>query len=178
MDIEQVSEIITKIADGFEDAVVKCMHENADYFTDAVHEQLYSGLNGKGEYLSPTYDEDPYFNTVHWKHLYDGVTYEGASGYKEWKERITAPEKSQMLNLPARPVSVPNLFIDGTFYDTISSDTIAEGVNVVAMGGDAPAILQKYGSVILDITDVAIEHFNTNYTISAIESFYSNCGYQ
>jgi hypothetical protein len=178
MDIEQVSDIITKIADGFEDAVINCMQDNSEYFTNAVQEQLYSGLNGKCEHLSPTYDEDPYFNTVHWRHLYEGVSFEGATGYKEWKEKITPPEASTILNLPARPTSVPNLFIDGTFYDTISTDMMKDGVNVVAMGGDAPAIVAKYGSVILDITDVAIEHFNTNYTLSAIESFYANCGYQ
>jgi hypothetical protein len=178
MDIEEVTNIITQIADGIEDCILKCMHENSYFFSDAVREQLYSGLNGAGEYLSPTYEEDPYFRTVNWCQTWEGVTYYGAEGYKEWKEVITPPEGSTMLDLPPRPSSVPNLFIDGTFYNTIENVKGGDGVSVVASGGDAPMIVAKYGSVILDITDVAIEHFNTNYTISAIETFYSNCGYK
>jgi hypothetical protein len=178
MDIEEVTNIITQIADGIEDAVLKCMHENSRYFSQAVREQLYSGLNGAGEYLSPTYEEDPYFKTVDWHQDWEGVTYTGAEGYKEWKMVVSPPERSEELKLPPRPASVPNLFIDGTFYNTIENVKVGDGVSVVASGGDAPMIVAKYGAVILDITDVAIEHFNTNYTISAIETFYSNCGYK
>jgi hypothetical protein len=177
MDIEQVTDIIDKIADEFEKSVLDCMHQNAYLFSQMVREQLYSGVNGLGEYLSPIYEEDPYFNKVNWHHYEDDVLYIGAEGYKEWKMKITPPEASRMLDLAPRPASVPNLFIDGTFYNCIDYVKTDYGVDVTAMEGDAPLIVAKYGAVILDISEVAVDYFNKNYTTPAIEELFSNSGY-
>jgi hypothetical protein len=177
MDIERMNDIIGRIADEMEDTIVNCMHDNSYFFPKAVKEQLYSGLSGAGTYLTPTYEDDPYFQQVHWVHTHEGVTYSGADGYKAWKEVITPPEAGTMLGLPPRPASVPNLFIDGTFYNTISEVDTSLGVDIIVGGGDSTLIVQKYGEVILDVTEVGIAYFNANYTTPAIEKLYKDCGY-
>jgi hypothetical protein len=179
MEIEQVSDIITLIADNIEDAVLKCMHENAFEFSGFVRDQLLCGTDGTGRYLEPTYDNDPYFQRKHWRHTdEDGTVYEGAAGYKAWKMKITPPQANQDLKLGARPDEVPNLFIDGTFYNTIDKVVTPDGVDVIAAGGDSGAIVSKYGDVILEVTDNAIDYFNKTLTETAIADFFKDCGYK
>lgn len=61
MGIEEVANIIKKISDGFEEACIQCLSDNSGIVLRAVTEQLYSGLDGDGKHLSPTYDDDPFF---------------------------------------------------------------------------------------------------------------------
>ncbi len=69
MGIEEVAVIIGKIADGFEEACIKFLDDQSDIVVRAITEQLYSGLDGEANYLSPTYDEDPYFGEAgEWYH--------------------------------------------------------------------------------------------------------------
>ena len=49
-----VADVIATISDTFEDAVVQCMDDNREVVADMIREQLYSGVDGKGNYLSPT----------------------------------------------------------------------------------------------------------------------------
>ena len=58
MNISKVADIIHKIADGFEENGMKCLSDHSGNVVIAVQEQIYSGQNGAGELLSPTYDED------------------------------------------------------------------------------------------------------------------------
>lgn len=177
MHISKVSAIIKRIAEGFEDAVLECMHQNYFQFTQAVREQLWSGLDGDGNHLSPTYDNDPYFNSRKWHHEEDGKTYVGREGYKEWKYDISPPSSSVLLDLPPRPLEVPNLWIDGTFYNSIRSRATTDGVDVDAYGGNGPKITQKYGIQIYNLTDEAKEWFNRTFLLPYIGEFFKKCGY-
>ena len=84
-----------------------------------------------------------------------------------------------MLYLPPRPVEVPNLFITGTFYDSITADRIDSGLRFSTKGfTDGSSIEKKYGEQILDIGDTAKEYFNIMYLRPWMERFFSECGYR
>ena len=62
MGIDEVAEIIGRIADGLEETLLKCLYDNSGVVLNAITEQLYSGLDGDGKHLSPSYDDDPFFD--------------------------------------------------------------------------------------------------------------------
>src|SRR5258708_7633887 len=84
--------IITKIMD---DTQVQLLEENK--------EQMYDGKLKTGGNITPSYLEDPYFKSR-----------ESAQRYSDWKDRITPN--------PERESGVPNLFINGKFYDSLKID--------------------------------------------------------
>lgn len=171
MGIEEVANIIHKIADGFEEACIKCLESNSGVVLHAVAEQLYSGLDGEEKHLSPTYDDDPYFEE-------EGYWYHRAKDYKAWKYSITPPVAGTMLGLPPRPDEVPNLYINGKFYSEITAMRKGDVLVVDPGSGNGSAIVAKYGDQILDMGQTAIEYFNTTYMLPAIDSFFKDCGYQ
>lgn len=171
MGIEEVAGIINSIAQGFEEACIKCLEENSDVAILAVTEQMYSGLDGDGRHLSPTYDDDPFFEEKGW-------WYHRAKDYKAWKYGITPPAPGPMLGLPPRPDNVPNLFINGKFYSEITAYRKGD-VLVIDPGVEkGPAIVAKYGDQILNLGPTAIEYFNLTYMLPAIDSFFKDCGYK
>lgn len=178
MELSEVDRIITKIADGFGRACLDCMHANPVQFKKAVEEQLYSGLDGEGHYLSPDYDNDPFFDRVKWFHWENGKIYHGAAGYKQWKRDITPPKGSELIGLPPRPDNVPNLFIDGTFYDTITARAASDGVEIGTDSETGSEIEGKYGSQIFGMADKSKEWYNRTFMIPAILEFFRNCGYR
>lgn len=171
-DIEYVAGIINSIADGFEGACLECMDKNKSVIENLIHEQLYAGIDGEGQYINPTYDNDPYFNE-------DGIWKGRAHAYKEWKERITPPETSYLLRLPPRPVNIPNLKIKGNFYDSIKVTAVSNEFKIISSGFDeGSAIVSKYGDKILGVSDTAVEYFSNSYLIPWLENFFKSCGYE
>ena len=169
--IEEVYNVIHRIASGIEESVLECMGRNADIVEGMVREQLYSGLDGNGDYLSPTYDDDPYFREK-------GPWQNRAQAYKHWKERITPPEPSRRLGLPARPVEVPNLFITGPFHRSIKAELRGERLTVFTSGfRDGPLIERKYGAAIFSLGTRAREYFVGNLLRPHLRQFYRRCGY-
>lgn len=171
MGIEEVAEIIGKIADGFNDACLQCLVDNKGVMLQAIKEQLYSGLDGEEHHLSPTYDDDPYFEEK-------GYWFHRSKDYKAWKRNITPPASGTMLGLAPRPDNIPNLFIDGTFYGSIIAFRNGDMLQVFAAGKNGPDIVNKYGDTILDAGPTAIEHFNKKYLSPAIDKFFKDCGYR
>lgn len=168
-----VADVIAAISDAFEDAVVECMDDNKDDVVEMVREQLYSGLDGKGSYLSPTYSQDPYFQEMpgHW--------YGRSEQYRSWKEVITPPAESWMLFLPPRPVDVPNLFIVGTFHASIRANMQGPMLHVFTSGfAEGPAIERKYGEDIFMPGEVARAYFNENYLKPHLLKLFEQCGYR
>ena len=171
MGIEEVAEIVRKIAEGFEEACVQCLDDNSEMILYFIKEQLYSGQDSEGKYLNPTYSADPYFKEA-------GYWYNRSDAYKSWKNRITPPVASTILGLSPRPEDVPNLFIDGTFYSQITASRKGDVLSISPGNGKGPDIVSKFGDQILNIGPTAIEYFNTYYLIPAIESFFNDCGYR
>ena len=171
MDIENVCNIIHKIAEGFDANAMKCLEYHSGNIVVAIQEQIYSGQNGKGEHLSPTYDTDPYFEQ-------DGPWYHRAHDYKAWKQSITPPVTSSLLGLPPRPDNVPNLFINGKFFSEITATRRGDMLYVNPGSGNGPKIVAKYGDSLLDIGDSAVAYFNREYMWPAIEKYFNDCGYR
>lgn len=151
---------------------MQCLDNNSDIVVTAVTEQLRSGLDGDDEYLEPTYDNDPYFDDP------KSPWYHRGEKYKEWKKGITPPIVSSMLGLSPRSEEVPNLFITGTFYSTITAYREGDILVVTSDRGDGPAIVKKYGDQILDMGRTAVTYFNEEHMLPAIERFFKNCGYK
>lgn len=171
MDIQYVYDMIHKIADGFEDSVLECLASSSDAVIDLIQEQIYSGVDGEGHYLSPTYDEDPFFEKP-------GRWYHKASIYKYWKEIITPPVRSPLLCLDPRPVEVPNLFIDGTFFGQINASMHGDMLDVSPGNGNGPDIEKKYGDRLFMLGNDAVEWFNLEYLWPNIEKLLNDCGYR
>lgn len=168
--IGTVAESIRKLSQGLRPEVGTCMGENTAIMADMVREQIYSGLRGDGEFLSPSYLDDPYFNE-------DGPWKGRARDYMHWKKIITPPEQSLMLMLPARPESIPNLFITGPFHESIKGKGTEDGVTIYTSGfRDGPSIERKYGAQIFGLTDTAKEHFIRTILRPRMERFYKQCG--
>lgn len=171
MGIEEMAKIISKIAAGFEGACMDCLESNRGIVLQAVREQLYSGLDGEGRPLSPSYDNDDYFDEP-------SFWYHRSADYKAWKRSITPPISGTMLGLPPRADEVPNLFINGKFYSEINSYRQEDALIVDPGSGRGPAIVEKYGDQILAPGPTAVEFFNAKFLLPAIGSFFKDCGYQ
>lgn len=171
MGIEEVSTIIGKIADGFEEACAECLDANKGIVLQLVKEQLYSGTDGDGKQLSPTYDNDPYFKEPGW-------WFERAKDYIAWKNLITPPGTGPLLGLPPRELTVPNLFIDGTFYSEINASRRGNALITDPGHGNGPEIEKKYGDRLLAMGPEAVDYFNEHYLLPAIGVFFEQCGYR
>lgn len=171
MGIDSVADIIHSIAQGFEGACADCLADNQGVVLEAVREQLYSGQNSDGRPLSPTYDDDPFFDQP-------GYWYKGGARYKAWKAKITPPITGTMLGLPPRAQAVPNLFVNGKFYSEIFTERRGDALHIDPGTEKGPAIVAKYGDEILNMGPTAKEYFNENYMLPSIKAFFENCGYR
>lgn len=146
--IKEAFDNFNLFVDEFEQTVSSTVKNNRKDFIDYVQEQLYSGINGDGKRLSPSYLQDPYFKTP-----------KAAKAYVKYKKRITTPTPSY-LGIPARNENTPNLIIRGDFYDSITAVPISDGVRIetrgVSFGKD---IESKYGSVIFGISGYGKRYF-------------------
>lgn len=168
--VDEVYEAVKRWTEGFDDKCLECMERNQNVFVRLVTEQMYSGFSGDGNYISPSYDDDDFFDQP-------GMWYHDSQGYKDWKYAITPPAPSSLLGLPPRPYDVPNLYINGKFYSeifTVSGDRQIE-LRVVE-SGDGPSILGKYGDTLFDLVGASVQYFNEEYLIPHLQDFYNDCG--
>ena len=82
--VEEVFDVIDKIATQFEEQVVLCMVENKHTMVMAVCEQLYSGLDGDGDYLNPNYLNDPFFKEEGFWHSMEKCHYTAYVKFYAW----------------------------------------------------------------------------------------------
>lgn len=144
-DFDRLEYSVHSIVTGFEQTVVECLTQNKSVVEDLIGEQLYSGLDGDTNSLRPSYSDDPFFDIK-------GRWYHDSDGYIEWKKNITPPIASPRLNLPPRPIDVPNLYITGTFHESIRATVNGGKVLINTVGfSDGPDIVRKYGDNILNL---------------------------
>lgn len=168
--IDTVADSISRIANGIESNVADCMVKNSGTVRQAVLEQLFSGIDGDGNKLSPNYDDDPFFNE-------EGMWYHRQKDYKAWKASITPPQPSPMLGLPARSLSTPNLYINGKFYSEIFTAMRGSVLEIDPGMGDGPDIVDKWGEKILKLSPIAKEYFIDEKLTPFLLAFYKSCGY-
>jgi hypothetical protein len=63
-------------------------------------QQMLDGETNTGQFISPSYQNDPFFKTR-----------EAAEAYSRWKDKISPPS--------TRPSGVPNYYINGYFHQSI-----------------------------------------------------------
>lgn len=170
-DFDKLEHAVHDIVTGFEQACAECLMANKSVVEDLIGEQLYSGLDGDTNSLKPSYSDDPFFDIK-------GRWYHDSDGYIEWKKKITPPITSPRLNLPPRPVDVPNLYITGTFHESIRA-TVNGGkllINTVGFS-DGPDIVRKYGDNILNLGMDAREYVVIELLKPFIGNFFKRYGF-
>jgi len=168
--LDEVFDAVKKWTDNFTDKCLECMDSNQGVFVRSIREQMYSGLKGDGTFITPDYDDDPFFEEP-------GMWFHGSERYKAWKAEITPPAPGYMLGLPPRPLNVPNLFINGKFHSEVYSQTDGQEIAIkVEETGDGPDILSKYGDELFTIGDRATQYFNETYLEPHLQDFFNDCG--
>lgn len=171
MELAEFCRNFKRFADGFGTKVVNEIQRDPDEFVTYIHQQLYSGRDGNERLLSPTYLDDPYFETPE-----SGRWFKKPRWYMGWKTHITPPTPAY-IGLPARPREVPNLIIRGDFYSSITALPIQGGLRITTQGVSfGPAIEKKYGSAIFKVGKHAVKEFVDAHLLRAIESYYKSLG--
>lgn len=144
-DFDKLEHAVHSVVTGLEQACADCLMENKAVVEELIEEQLYSGLDGDTNSLRPSYSDDPFFDIK-------GRWYHDSDGYIEWKKKITPPVTSPRLNLPPRPIDVPNLYITGAFYESIRASVNGDSLSIGTFGfTEGPDIVRKYGDNILNL---------------------------
>lgn len=170
-DFDKLEHSVHSIVTGFEQTVAECLTQNKSVVEDLIGEQLYSGLDGDTNSLRPSYSDDPFFDIK-------GRWYHDSDGYIEWKKNITPPIASPRLNLPPRPLDVPNLYITGTFHESIRATVNGGKVSINTVGfSDGPDIVGKYGDNILNIGMDAREYIVLEMLKPFVGNFFKKYGF-
>lgn len=170
-DFDRLKHSVHSIVAGFEQAVAECLTENKSVVEELIGEQLYSGLDGDSNSLRPSYSDDPFFDIK-------GKWYQDSDGYIEWKKKITPPITSPRLNLPPRPIDVPNLYITGTFHESIRATINGGKVLINTIGfSDGPEIVSKYGDNILKLGMDAREYIVLEMLRPFVGNFFKKYGF-
>lgn len=170
-DFEKLEHSVHSIVTGFEQTIAECLTQNKSVVEDLIGEQLYSGLDGDTNSLRPSYSDDPFFDIK-------GRWYHDSDGYIEWKKNITPPMASPRLNLPPRPIDVPNLYITGTFHESIRATVNGGKVLINTVGfSDGPDIVRKYGDNILNLGMDAREYIVLEMLKPFVGNFFKKYGF-
>lgn len=125
---------LERLQQTLEGSVVDVIDQTADSIIALNQKQLYSGRLQDGSPVTPGYLEDPYFKST-----------EAAQRYSDWKDEITPNEE--------RPKGVPNLFINGRFYESWSIKASADKITFESSDPDAINIEEKFGTGIYGLDD-------------------------
>ena len=170
-DFDKLEHSVHSIVAGLENAVAECLTQNKSVVEDLIGEQLYSGLDGDTNSLRPSYSDDPFFDIK-------GRWYHDSDGYIEWKKNITPPMASPRLNLPPRPIDVPDLNITGTFHERIRATVNGGKVSINTVGfSDGPDIVRKYGENILNLGMDAREYIVLEMLKPFVGKFFKKYGF-
>lgn len=180
MNIKEMREKIGRAKAQIRGEIARCMDTNKHEMVVSVREQMYSGIDGDDATLSPSYSQDPYFDNKragffdeeadHWVSCFMHP-----ERYIAWKQRITPPKDSSILGPPARSSNTPNLFIVGTFHNSIDARATAGGVELFSFGWDSgPAVERKYGSQIFGLGTMAVGRFNGKFLWPWLHKWYDS----
>lgn len=133
------------------------MSEDEPLLLELIKDQLYSGLDGEGNSLRPTYQEDPYFKSR-----------DAAQRYSDWKDSLVQRTHNPLFT--QRPKGTPNLIITGGwFYDTLVADAQPEGL---VIRSDSPLISvleSKYSDYLLRLSPLALEYYVTERLFTRLQ---------
>lgn len=107
--------------------------ECSELIVEKNRQQLLEGKLSTGQDITPTYFDDPYFKSR-----------ESAERYSNWKDKITPN--------PKRKKGTPNLFIIGTYHNSIELEVINNEMIYSSTFIKAQAIETKFSENIYGLT--------------------------
>lgn len=107
------------------------MVESQGDIRDLNLEQMYDGKTREGVDITPSYLNDPYWDTHGGRNA--------AQAYSDWKDRITPN--------PRRTKGIPNLFINGYYHSTISVTVAGERIVWSSTFRDEPDIRDRFKNI-------------------------------
>jgi hypothetical protein len=110
--------------------------------------QLLSGKTSSGDDIRPYYSEDL-------KPQGRFYSVESAGRYAAWKQTLTYPYEA------SRDVDVPNLYVNGKFYDEIGVEFGSDTLAVIGLTMYAKKIVDKYGMSTFGLSQ---ENWNVIFT--------------
>lgn len=133
------------------------MSEDEGLLLELMKDQLYAGLDGDGNSLRPTYQDDPYFKTR-----------EAAQRYSDWKDTMFQRTHNDLFT--RRPPGTPNLIITGgLFYDTLVTEV---GNAALIVRSDSPIIRKlesKYGNTLLRLSPLALKFYTEEHLFERLQ---------
>lgn len=130
------------LAQSLDSLVTGAIDQTSEEIIALNQQQLYSGRLSDGSFVSPTYQEDPYFKTP-----------EAAQRYSDWKDTITPNDE--------RPPGVPNLFINGQFYSTWRVRASGSKILFESSDPNAPDIEERFGARIYGLDDDSMDQYRS-----------------
>jgi hypothetical protein len=99
--------------------------ETKEIIVSINNKQLLAGKDNRGEDLTPSYLNDPYFKSK-----------KSAEKYSKWKDEITPH--------PTRKSGVPNLYINGAYHNSRSMEVRGKDIDYKSSYKDAYSIENKF----------------------------------
>lgn len=123
------------------------IRRQAHILLELQRDQMYAGLDARGQHIAPRYSQDPWFKSR-----------ESAARYAAWKARLN--QRRPAPYLPLRPEDVPNLIINGRLI----YDRLRLRVGPVSLAVDLPGfdVERKFGPV-LGFSPVVLDHYRRTY---------------
>nr|DAN34937.1 MAG TPA: hypothetical protein [Caudoviricetes sp.] len=176
-----VSNAVRMLKNNFMPEVTNSLRESEDLIHNLITDQLMAGLDENGKQIRPTYLQDPYFRETT---KTEKAARKKAIWWRDMKERVTPPERSDILKFPPRNRNTPNLIITGEYHRSITPIFIdgKDGGKIVTRSigfyaGD-DALEKKYGSEHLGLTKKAKQYLLDNRVIPTIENLLKKYGFK
>jgi hypothetical protein len=176
-----VSNAVRMLKNNFMPEVTNSLRGSEDLIHNLITDQLMAGLDENGKQIRPTYLQDPYFRETT---KTEKAARKKAIWWRDMKERVTPPERSDILKFPPRNRNTPNLIITGEYHRSITPIVIdgKDGGKIVTRSigfyaGD-DALEKKYGSEHLGLTKKAKQYLLDNRVIPTIENLLKKYGFK
>ena len=173
--IAGITKKFTSYADGFNNEINKAVKENVDIIRELQLDQFASGLDNIGKPLYPNYDNDPYFaekaSRMNARQKVKTTAKTLSDAYKKWKWDIRP--QAQLVPFPQRSISMPNLYINGTFWSTVYAKAVKDGWEI---GGtwEATSEMEAKYRTLFGLSPESKNYFINNILIPALNNYMKN----
>jgi hypothetical protein len=168
--IREVYERFSAAYAAIPDAVSEVVSRTPDVLLDLNRDQLLQGRDADGELLSPTYMNDPYFNTEE-----SGRWFHNAGGYFKMKRFLENLHRQRMTYAELygeKPTDVPNLIITGPFQNSFFIRVSRDSYTIGATYVDADDISAKYKNRVYGLAPKSREFYYFGFIRPAILLLY------
>lgn len=141
------------------------LSEDLDVLLELQKDQLYAGRDVYGQFISPTYLNDSFFD--------DSAS---AQRYAEWKSRLLARDSERATSIfGAKPYDVPDLIVTGELVYKNISVTLEGNKLVFTFGGEGGVInTDKYRGALDGLNDVAWAYYREEFFLPKLKQRVEN----